>query len=164
MGSVRIVSGAGPSHSNERSIALVFGANAKNSDHFSDDLMDRAARQFDFQFAGFDLGQIENIVDQLQQMLAAGMNRVEKFQPFGFAVFIAAAKNIGETEDRVHRRADFMAHPRQEFALGAVGLIGRLLGFAQLDFLSQPAASHPQNWPARFALSLARPPPASNSR
>jgi hypothetical protein len=36
-------------------------------------------------------------------------------------------RQIGHADDAVHRRADFVAHVRQEVALGAVGGFGSLL-------------------------------------
>jgi hypothetical protein len=39
---------------------------------------------------------------------------------------------LRHAQDAVHGRADFMAHIRQEFALGAAGAFGGLFGGAQL--------------------------------
>jgi hypothetical protein len=42
-----------------------------------------------------------------------------------------ALGEVGEADDGIHRRADFMAHVGQEGALGAVGRFGLVLGAAQ---------------------------------
>ena len=68
-----------------------------------------------FQLAGFDLRQIEHVVDQRQQHLSALLDRGHPF-----ALHRAGhrfRKQLGETEDRIHRRADLVAHVRQEDAL-----------------------------------------------
>ena len=82
------------------------------------------ALQLDLDLAGLDLGEIENVVDQVEQVLAAGMDGVEIFAALFLALGEAAAQHVGEADDRVHRRADFVAHAGQEFALGAVGGFG----------------------------------------
>ena len=41
-------------------------------------------------------------------------------------------QQLGESQDAVHRRADLVAHRRQELALGAVAGFGRLFRLPQL--------------------------------
>ena len=75
----------------------------------------------EFKLAGLDLGHVEHAIDQLQQMAAGFVD-----QP---GIFLVArrshrAKNLprhhfGKTDNRVQRRAQFMAHIGQEIGLGA---------------------------------------------
>ncbi len=88
-----------------------------------------------FQLTGFDLGQVQDIVDQFQQVGAAGMNGIEIPQAVRRIFSESPFEDFRETEDGVHRRSDFMAHIGQKSALGLVGGFGLLFGLAQLDLL-----------------------------
>ena len=102
----------------------------------------------DFQLAGFDLGDVEDVVDDGQQVPAGGIDdagisadvaedRAEI--PGGFRV-VAGLQALPQ-DDLVHahhgidRGADLMAHVGQELTLGGVGPLGDLPGFAQLVVL-----------------------------
>ncbi len=49
-------------------------------------------------------------------------------------VSVGVEHEIGHADDAVHRRADLVAHVRQELALGLVGGLGGVLGRAQFGF------------------------------
>ena len=69
---------------------------------------------------------------QLQQVLAAGADGLEEVGPLLLVAAVGAAdQQLGEAEDAVERRADFVAHVGEELALGAVGRLGELLGAVQ---------------------------------
>ena len=40
-------------------------------------------------------------------------------------------QQIGNADNRIHRRADFVAHVGHEQTLGSIGRLGRILGAAQ---------------------------------
>ncbi len=84
------------------------------------------------QLAGFDTREIERIVDQRQQMLAA---TVDHFDRVALTLVLAAVaqQNLRIAEDAVQRRAQFMAHVREEFALGPVGGFGQVPGLPLLS-------------------------------
>ena len=91
--------------------------------------VDRHRCAFEKELAGFDLGQIENVVDDRQQMLAGGVDLV---QPFALRRRnAAAAQQGGHAEDGVHRRANLVAHVGEKGALGDVGRFGGQLGLRQ---------------------------------
>ena len=71
----------------------------------------------DDHLAGFELGEIEHVVDQLEQRLAAGGDRRQSFGAFLF-VHDAADEQFGKTDDGVERRADVVADGGEEEALG----------------------------------------------
>src|SRR6218665_939450 len=83
--------------------------------------VDRAG--IDGQLARFDAGEIEDVVDQREQMAArAGHDgdllallRVER----------RALEQLGHAEDAVQRRADLVAHHRDEAALAGARSLGR---------------------------------------
>ncbi len=72
---------------------------------------------------GFDLREIEDVVDDVQQRLRRLHDRV------GVMVLLVRQlrfhHQLGHAEDAVHRRADFVAHRREEFALRTVGVFRR---------------------------------------
>ena len=70
----------------------------------------------------FDLGEIEYIVDQMQQSIARGPDIFGVFEQIG--VFGLSKDHLIHTEYRVQRRPDLMRHIRKESRLGPVRLIG----------------------------------------
>ena len=87
---------------------------------------------FEPDMVGFDLGQLQDVVDHAQQVLARLFNLVELGQLA--AVLDAAPQQVGEADDGIHRRADLVAHVGQKAALGQAGRIGTDLGVAQFQF------------------------------
>lgn len=94
--------------------------------------------------AGLDLGKVEDLVDQFEKM-AAG--RVDVAGIFGDLFrrqrVTVAGKQIGKADDGIQRRAQFVAHVREERALGPVCGLGLLLGLDQrhLRLLARQAAA-----------------------
>ncbi len=78
----------------------------------------------ELQLAGFDLGEIEDVVDDAQQMLAglvdgiceAPLLRTER----------CAAQQFGHPENAVHRRANFVTHVGQKVTLRPVAGFGAI--------------------------------------
>ena len=86
---------------------------------------------FQHQFARLDLGNVEDVVDDGQQMIGC---RVDLAQPVGLGRGrLAAAQQVGEPDDGIHRGADLVAHVGQKTGLGQVGGFGRFLGFGQFE-------------------------------
>ena len=78
---------------------------------------------------GLDLGEVKDVVDQLQQMAAAVEDVVGVLELPGIQVAEhPVAEDFGEAEDGVERGAQLVAHVGQEQALGAVGRLGGFLG------------------------------------
>ncbi len=86
----------------------------------------------ELKFARLDLGDIENVVDQFQQMHAAGVNVVD-------VAFVLrhlevaeqlTSDDIGKADDRIERRAQLVAHIGEEVrfraARGGEGEVGLL--------------------------------------
>ena len=73
-----------------------------------------------------DLGHLQDVVDQGQEVLAAAVDGPEVLALSGGEVPVAEHQ-LREPEDGVHRGADLVRHVGQEDALGAVGLLQRLL-------------------------------------
>ena len=72
----------------------------------------------DLHLAGFDLRQIENVVDQVEQIRARRVDRLRELDLLLRQVLVLVLREqLGEDEQRVERRAQLVAHVRQELAL-----------------------------------------------
>src|SRR5438105_3874356 len=74
---------------------------------------------FDLELARLDLGQVEDVVDDAEQELAVTLDRPEPVEGLGGGgpARLFVEEQVGEPEDRRHRRADLVAHVRQELGL-----------------------------------------------
>ena len=79
--------------------------------------------------AGLDPGDVEHLVDELEQV-AAALEDLAHGLDLGL-VQLLQLEELGEAEDRVERRAQLVAHAGEELALGPVGPLGVVLGHAQ---------------------------------
>ena len=87
-------------------------------------------RQFDS--PGFDLREVEHVVDDREQVLAGRVDLVQLIEGLEIVGILAFLdEHLAVTEDCVQRSAQFVAHVRQERTLGAVGLLGQVFGVAQ---------------------------------
>ena len=68
------------------------------------------------EFAGFDFGKIQDVIDDRQQSVRTGANGFGKLALL--RVEVAVEQQTGHADDAVHRRADLVAHIGQELALG----------------------------------------------
>ena len=82
-----------------------------------------------FQLAGLDFGEIENVVDDAQQVPPRTLDRFDKLPllrgQLGFE------QQFGHPQHAIHRGADFVAHRGQKLALRPAASLGSLLGHAQ---------------------------------
>ena len=75
-----------------------------------------------FHLAGFNLREVEDVIDQAQQMTAGTFDFLE----VGDKLLLAAVgrvflKDLAVTNDRIERGAQFVTHIGQELALGPIG-------------------------------------------
>src|SRR5215510_14344638 len=86
--------------------------------------------------AGFDLGEVEKLVDQTEEVFRANQNLLEILLlqisnlPAG-----SSQNDTGKADDRVQRRAQLMADVGEKLRLVAVGRLELLVLF--LDLLKQ---------------------------
>ena len=86
--------------------------------------------------AGFDLGQIEHVIDEAEQMLAVGLQAFEYAEHLLRWLAIRAVRHqFGVAQDRVERCAQLMAHIGKELRL----VLARFFKLAALvlDFVEQ---------------------------
>ena len=97
---------------------LGFGDVTEGAFHIAAQIVHAQFADFHRNRAGFDLGQIENIVDQHQQIVTGRVDGLGKIHLFGGEIALRIhAQLIGKNQQAVQRGAQFMRH------------IGKELGF-----------------------------------
>src|SRR5690606_25667355 len=86
-----------------------------------------------YQLAGFDLREVEDLVDDRQQAIGGFVDGGQVLV-LTSAQF-AALQQRGEAENAVERRTQFVAHVGEELGLDAAGLLRRLARQIQFDVL-----------------------------
>ena len=84
---------------------------------------------------GLDLGQIENVVDQGEQVAARAEHSIKRFEILIEALGILA-QHLGDADDGVKRRAQLVAHVGEELRF-VLTRLGKLAAFI-LDFIKEP--------------------------
>ena len=93
-------------------------------------IADLERRVCQLQFAGLDLRKIEHVVDDGEQVLGRERDLLQPRLLLGLGG--VALHQIGQANDGVHRRADLVAHVRQEGTFGQARRLGRLRRRSQL--------------------------------
>ncbi|MDT4865701.1 hypothetical protein FQZ97_1005200 [compost metagenome] len=70
----------------------------------------------DLEQTRLDLGEVQNVVDQIQERVAGARDLFEFFSRGNFTGF--ALRQIRHAQHRIERGANFMAHVGQKFAFG----------------------------------------------
>jgi len=81
----------------------------------------------DFQPIGVELGKIQHVVEDAQQVIGGFAQRRDDLLLIWSEV--AADQQIGQADDAVHRRADLMAHHGEELRAGAGSRLRRVARF-----------------------------------
>ena len=111
--------------------AFLLGLDIQHLQDFLDDAMGFGPGGLDLQAAGLHFGQVQNVIDQVEQVFTAAVNRIQVAQAVRRVLPVAALENLGEAENGVHGGADLMAHIGQKNAFGLVGGFGFLFGSNQ---------------------------------
>src|SRR5262245_33421441 len=91
----------------------------------------------EFELAGFDLREVEYLVDEAQEVGAGGIHTAQRFQRlFGAEARRVGDHHFGQADDGVERRAQLVAHTGEELRLALARL--RQLSALVLDFVEQP--------------------------
>ena len=89
-----------------------------------DDALWRKRDEFQRQAAGLELGEVENVVENFQQVVAGVVNADHRTALVG--IELGLEQVVGEAEHRVHRGADLVTHHRHEARLRGAGRFGGL--------------------------------------
>ncbi|MNZ89026.1 hypothetical protein D3C78_1079290 [compost metagenome] len=82
---------------------------------------------------GLDARQVEHLVDQREQVVAAAVDLLDlALLALVQRMFLAALQQLGEAEDGVERGTQLVAHRGEEFGLGPAGVFRLVAGAAQL--------------------------------
>ena len=93
---------------------------------------------FDLQreFAHLDLGELKDLVDQIEKIFAALVDPQKLFAlTLGRRRLGAIQQQFGKADDGMQRRAQLVAHAGQEVRLGLAGGIGGQIGLGQFHLL-----------------------------
>ena len=104
----------------------------KHVHHFGHDVARAHRYRFEIEFAGFDFGEIENVVDDAKQHLARLAHGLGVMALWNIEICIE--QQLGHAEHAVDGCADLVAHIGQELRLGEIGLFSGKLGGAQFIF------------------------------
>ena len=122
--------GCGRIDMHEQAQALALGLGPQDRDQIGKLGMQIEVDDVDRHLAGLDLGEIEDLVDQREQRAAGARDRAGHVALLGIEAGIL--QQVAHADDGVERRAQLVAHDREEAALGLVGLLGLGLGLGQL--------------------------------
>ena len=90
--------------------------------------------------SGLDAGEVEDLVDDLQELFRGVLNRLAVFELLPRQ--LAVEQQGGHADDAVHRSPDLVAHVGQEPALRLAGRIGPQLGLDQLHLALLDGVEH----------------------
>src|SRR6516162_4212141 len=86
--------------------------------HGLGDVLNAVIGKFENQLAGLDLGQIEHVIDESEEVFAVGLKAFEYAEHLlGWLTVSAIGHQFGITQDRVEWGAQLMAHVGQELRL-----------------------------------------------
>ncbi len=107
--------------------------------HLDDVFEDRVHVEVDrlqFQFPSLDLREVQDVVEEIGKRLAGRLD--EPCKTLLLWIERTVQQQVGDPNHAIERRANFMAHIGQEFALGAVGRLGRFFCLDDLLLDSAP--------------------------
>ncbi|MCY1349030.1 hypothetical protein D9M69_352000 [compost metagenome] len=134
--------------------ALGRGLVADQPDQVLQHLVEIEGDAFEAQLAGLDLGEVEDVVEQTEQVLAGQLDLV---QVTALArIEIAVEDQVGHADDGVHRRADLVADVGQEIALQLRRRLGQGPGLFQrrLEFAPRGDVAADAEQPQRAAVGI----------
>ena len=104
--------------------------------HAIDQVLDDGVVDLEFETPSLDLGKIEDVVDESEQRARRGAD-----DPHGVGLArweVTLGEHLGHADHAIERSPDLVAHHREEGGLGAVGLVGVILGVPEgaLDLLA----------------------------
>ena len=113
-------------------VGLTFDERADDAVEISDEHGHVEGFEVNLHLAGFDLGDVEDVVDEFEQVAARVVDAAQVFDPllvtFGLDV---GDEHLAEADDGGERRAQLVAHEGEEVALGLVRLLGDVAGLLQ---------------------------------
>ncbi|MNS27817.1 hypothetical protein D3C72_597770 [compost metagenome] len=110
---------------------LVHGQRLEQAPQAIDQACHTGVLRTDFQLAGLDFGDVQNVVDQVEQVIAGGVDRLGELHLLGREVFFRVFRQqLGQDQRTVERRAQLVGHVGEEFGL----VLARTLQFQRALF------------------------------
>ena len=115
---------------------LLFSADPHNCCDVGYDFDRRANDAFDREHPRLDLGDVEDVVEDRQEVSSVASDGVDSIYALRCRVpsLGAGGEYVGESENDRHRRTNLVTHVGEKLALGATGCVGQLLGTLGLAF------------------------------
>ena len=99
-------------------VAVLLRELARGADDLVDQRRDADGLRAELELAGFDLGEIEHLVDQAEQMRAGAVHPPQRLERLlGAEARRIRDHHLGEPDDGVERRAQLVAHIGEELRL-----------------------------------------------
>ena len=118
-------------------VAVLRRHGADRGDYVVDQRRDGEGLDVHVHPAGFDLRQVQNVVDEFQQMVRRTQYALQRFELFcALQVARVLMQHLRQADDRIQWRAQLVRHIRQELRFQLAGL--RQLLTLRLAFLEQP--------------------------
>ena len=141
---------------------LLLQAQGEQVLHLVEHGLQQEGRAVDLQLAGLDLRQVEEIVDEVQQRARRRPDGGEV--PALRLAQLALQRQLGEADDRVHRRPDLVADVGQKLRLGGIGrlepgFVEPLRGHVPIDADHTPGLAPSVALDDPRGVDVAHPPP-----
>ena len=114
-----------------------FGHGLDDGVHGGNHVVQGEFLQVQHDFSALDLGDVQNVVDEAEKVLAGGHDLLGIFPDLGRILRVLGEEG-GESQHRVHGRADVMGHVGEEGRLGLAGDLSGLEGLRQLLAVQLP--------------------------
>ena len=121
----------------DQAVLVLLGELARGADHLFDQRCELHGLRIELKFPGFDLRQVEHLIDEAKQVSSGAVHALQRF----LRLFRAEARRVGDhhlgqPDDGVERRAQLVAHAGDELRL-VLARLGKL-SVLVLDFVEQP--------------------------
>ena len=103
---------------------------SENIDRLGEKGVDLDRELLQLHLGGLELGEIEDVIDEVEERLAARADHVHQLFLLGLQAELN--EETGRTDDAVHRGANFVTHVGEEVPLRRCGDLGSLLGLLKL--------------------------------
>ena len=102
----------------DEAVLVLLGKLARSTDNLFDQRRELHGLRIELKFAGFDLRQVEHLIDEAKQVSSSAVHALQRLQ----RLFRAEAgrvrdHHLGEPDDGVERRAQLVAHAGDELRL-----------------------------------------------
>ncbi len=113
--------------------ALLVRAHAHERRDLRDDVHETRRDPLHIEPAGFDLRQVEDVVQYVEQMTAVAAHDFEQAPRLLAELHLLVEQEVRVAEDRRHRRADLVTHVGEKRALGAIRALRVVARRLELD-------------------------------